>query len=98
MIFSPTEVVSKEGPGGWPFSSPNLLHALRSATCGFTCSLTTVVRIRRVTLTFLPSSLKRYDTIVLVPSLLVVICCAGSAEGSSNSSSSAQSARLKMGY
>jgi hypothetical protein len=57
--------------------------------------LTMVVRIRRVTLTFLPSSLKRYDTIVLVPSLLVVICCAGSAEGSSNSSSSAQSARLE---
>ncbi len=46
--------------------------------------------------TFLPSSLKRYDITVLVPSLLVVTCCGGRAVGSSKSSSSAQSARLVM--
>ena len=31
-MFSPTEVVSKDGPTGWPFSAPNLAHVRRSAT------------------------------------------------------------------
>ena len=95
MMFSPMLVVSNDGPEAFPFSSPNLGHAFRSATREFTRSLMMVVFILRVVLTFLPSSLKRKETMVLVPSLLVVICCCGSTVGSSNSSSSAQSRRLE---
>lgn len=51
--------------------------------------------MRRVVLTFLPSSLKRYDITVLVPSLLVATCWGGRVLASSNSSSSAQSGRLE---
>ena len=53
-----------------------------------------MVRTRRVVLTRLPSSLKRKEIMVLVPSLFVVMVCGGSEEESSNSSSSAQSERL----
>ena len=94
MMFSPTLVVSKLGPTAFPFSCPNFAQARRSATRGLTVSLTTVVRIRLVVFTFLPSSLKRYDITVLVPSLFVVICWGGRVVVSSKSSSSAQSARL----
>jgi hypothetical protein len=74
IMFSPTEVVSMAGPALSFADRPNFDHDLRSATRGFTTSFTTVVRIRLVVLTFLPSSLNRHVTMVLVPSLLVVIC------------------------
>ncbi len=74
MMFSPTEVVSNAGPALSFAERPNFDHDLRSATRGLTVSLWTVVRMRRVVLTFLPSSLNRYVMIVFVPSLLVVIC------------------------
>ena len=97
-MFSPTVVVSTEGPGGWPFSRPNFGQALRAATRGLTVSSLTVLRMRRVVLTFLPASLREYETMVRVPSLLVVTVCGGSAvEVSSKSSSSAQS-RLWIGH
>jgi hypothetical protein len=89
-MFSPTEVVVRSGPAGWPFSAPNFVHSRRSATLGSTYSFLIVVLILRVVLTFLPSSFSRHVTIVLVPSGLEVICCGGRADGSSNSSSSAQ--------
>ena len=97
MMFSPTEVVSKDGPGGWPFSLPNLDHARRSATRGLTFSLTMVVRMRRVVFTLLPSSLKRYDMTVLVPSLLVVTCWGGRTDGSSNSQENVSPIRSTQG-
>jgi len=95
MMFSPTEVVSVAGPAVSFCESPNFAHDLRSATRGLTTSLMVVKRMRRVVFTFLPSSLKRHETMVLVPSLLVVVVVAGSSLAtSSRSSSSAQSGRL----
>lgn len=89
------EVVSAAGPAPSLAERPNLLQFFRSATRGLTTSLCVVNRIRRVVLTFFPSSLKRHVTIVLVPSLFVVVVCAGRASTvSSSSSSSAQSWRL----
>ena len=97
MMFSPTDVVSLAGPAPSFCDRPNFDQALRSATRGFTTSLCTVNRIRRVVLTFFPSSLNLQLTIVLVPSLLVVVVEAGSESAtSSSSSSSAQSGRLEM--
>ena len=69
----PYEVVSAVGPAASLADNPNLPHCFRSATRGLTTSLCVVNRIRRVVLTFLPSSLNRHVTIVLVPSLLVVV-------------------------
>lgn len=57
MMFSPTEVVSGAGPWASLALEPNLAHPLRSATRGLTTSLCVMRRIRRVVLTFLPSSL-----------------------------------------
>ena len=93
-MFSATETVSVWGPAALPFSCPNFAHDLRSATRGLTTCLMTVFLMRRVVLTFLPSSLMRYDTIVSVPSLFFVTVCWGSAR-SFSSSSSAQSVRLQ---
>lgn len=94
-MFSATDTVSVCGPAGLPFSWPNFAHDLRSATRGLTTCLITVFLMRRVVLTFLPSSFMRYDTIVSVPSLFLVTCCCGSAR-SFSSSSSAQSVRLPL--
>lgn len=92
MMFSPTEVVSGAGPALSFSDFPNLAQDLRSATRGFTTSFTSVVRMRRVVLTFFPSSFSLQETVVIVPSLLVVVVsCGSSLEGSSSSSSSAQS-------
>lgn len=49
-MFSPTEVVSKEGPGGWFFSRPNFGQVRRKATRGFTVVVVVVVFMRRVVL------------------------------------------------
>ncbi len=66
------------GPGPSFAESPNLLHCFRSATLGLTISLCVVNRIRRVVLTFFPSSLNLQVIIVLVPSLFVVVVLGGS--------------------
>lgn len=91
-MFSPTDVVSGAGPAPSLELRPNLAHVLRSATRGLTVSLCVMYRMRRVVLTFWPSSLMRYEIIVLVPSLLEMVWVGGSSEDvSSMSSSSAQS-------
>ena len=83
MIFSPTDVVSKLGPAGCPFSLPNFAQARRSATSGLTVSRTMVVRIRRVVFTFLPGGFMLLFIFFLGPSGCVFICGAGRAVGSS---------------
>ena len=97
MMFSPTDVVSLAGPAPSFCERPNFDQAFRSATLGFTTSLCTVNLMRRVVLTFLPSSLNLQLTMVLVPSLFVVVVDGGRASImlSSSSSSSAQSGRLE---
>lgn len=57
MMFSPTDVVSGAGPGGSFALRPNLDQVFRSATRGFTVSVWVMNRMRRVVLTFSPSSL-----------------------------------------
>ena len=57
IMFSPTLVVSDAGPAPSFAERPNFAHCFRSATRGLTTSLWVVNRIRRVVLTFFPSSL-----------------------------------------
>lgn len=93
MMFSPTLVVSICGPLGSFSERPNLGRTLRSATRGLTTSRWVTMRMRRVVLTFLPSSSKRYVIVVLVPSLFWMVWGGGNSVDvvSSRSSSSAQS-------
>ena len=72
-MFSPTLVVSVWGPAGRPASAPNLAHCRRSATRGLTFSRTTVFLMRRVCLTFWPSSRITKVTMVSLPSLFLMI-------------------------
>ena len=98
------EQISQHSPLDWNtfkltpaasfWDNPNLPQDFLSATLGFTISLTFVNLMRRVVLTFFPSSLNLQVTIVCVPSLLVVVVDCGSSLESSRSSSSAQSRLL----
>lgn len=59
----------------------HFFQCMRSATTWFTCFLTRVRLILRVTLTRLPSSLRRYSTIVVTPFASVVSVRGGNSVG-----------------
>lgn len=62
----------------------DFVHPMRSATTWFTCFLTRVRLILRVTLTFFPSSFRRYSTIVVIPFESVVSTRGGNSEEAFN--------------
>ena len=67
VTFSAMVVVALSGPAGWPFSAPNFNHFCLSATAWSTTDFCSVRFVRRVTLTFFPSSFRIYSTVVRIP-------------------------------